>query len=66
MSIAKAIEILNDVRERMEEITEIDAPLQELDSQFADDAEARDAAPELWAQNKLDEAIKLLTPHLGY
>ncbi|PYJ07637.1 MAG: hypothetical protein DMF06_15000 [Verrucomicrobia bacterium] len=66
MSVARAIVILQDIRARLEDAIGSDGPLEPLARLFADEAEAREAAPERWALEKLDKAIALLRPHIGY
>jgi hypothetical protein len=66
MSVARAIDILEDIRARLEDAIGSEEQQEPLARLFADEAEAREAAPERWALEKLDKAIALLRPHVGY
>jgi hypothetical protein len=62
MSVAKAIELLREVRETLEEENAEEGEA----LNFADEAEEKEGAPGQWAVKKVDQAIQLLKPHVGY
>jgi hypothetical protein len=64
MSVEKAVNILREVRDTLELEQSEQADAEAL--RFADEAEEREGAPQQWALKKVDEAIRLLKPHMGY
>lgn len=64
MTIQHAIEIIEDVKERLDEAAALNE-VTPLTRQFANEDDIRESHPERWATDQLQEVIVQLLPYLG-